>query len=395
MLAWLAFLLALAGLFCNLLSVASAVVRLAKLQKPRVRRTLTTTVILPITGAAEGLETVIAALEGQTLPPRRLIVSVESRDDPAYARANQSAGLAHLPVTIVVAGESRGQAQKCHNQQAALALIDADDEAIVLMDGDIVPQDWWLSALVSPLADGRWDLVTGHRWQRLAGPKLGAHLAAAIDRGVTLLPRFDWNWTTVVWGGSLGISVAAAKRMDLGNSLDGTLSDDLSLADRAAASGLRILTRGSLLVPSPTALDLPSAWRFGVRQYRIGHIYRPWLWRLAVVAVNLRLAGWVAAIWQVAATGEYIWMLAGLVGLAVLKQYLVGEIGRRLDMPDPTEVRAGQLLLGLVQPLVDLFHSSIVFAAARTHRVRWGHVLYEVAGPNAITVKERLPFPAS
>jgi hypothetical protein len=113
------------------------------------------------------------------------------------------------------------------------------------------------------------------------------------------------------------------------------------------------------------------------------------------VAVNLRLAAWIAVLWGLFATGGYGWVAAGLAGLAVLKQYIVGEIARRLDMPDPTPVRLVQLLLGAVQPLVDLFHSSVIFAAASTHRVRWGHVMYEVSGPYSITVKERLPFPAS
>lgn len=386
---------ALLGLCINALSVASVVARLFRLQRPRVEKKVAATVILPITGASPQLETLMRALNAQTLQPRRLIVSVESRDDPAYRRAFEAMAVARFPIEVVIAGEARNQAQKCHNQQAALALIDKTDQAIVLMDGDIVPQDWWLSALVSPLADGHSDLVTGHRWQQVAEHRLGAHLVATIDRAVTLLPRTGWASTSVVWGGSVGISPSAAQRMNLAASLDGTLSDDLSLADHAANSGLQVLTRGALLIPSPTGLDLFSAWRFGVRQYRIGHIYRPWLWRLAFLAVNLRLAIWGVVLWQVVTTGDYVWAVAGLAGLAVLKQLLVGEIARRLDMPDPVAVQLAQVLLGVLQPLVDLFHSTVIIAAGRTRQVKWGHVVYEISGPYSIAIKERLPFPAS
>ena len=385
--------LAIAGLCCNALSVASVIVRLVTLQKPQVERKVVATAILPITGTSQGLDFVIQALNAQTLRPRRLIISVESMRDPAYQRALTVGHTASFPVQVVVAGEARDQAQKCRNQQAALAQIDAQDEAIVLMDGDIVPQRWWLSALVSPLANSHWDLVTGHRWNRVARHRLGTHLVTTIDRAVTLIPRFDWNWATVVWGGSVGISLSSAKRMNLENSLNQTLSDDLSLADHASAAGLQVLTRGALLVPSPMALDIVSAWHFGVRQYRIAHIYRPWLWRLALVVVNLRLTTWIVVSVQFVATGHYGWIVAALAGLAVLKQYLVAEIGRRLDLLDPLSVQLVQLLLGVFQPLVDLFHSSIIFAAAWTHQVRWGHVIYEVSGPNSIAVKERLPFP--
>jgi cellulose synthase/poly-beta-1,6-N-acetylglucosamine synthase-like glycosyltransferase len=387
--------LALVGLCINLLSLASVIVRLMRLQKPRSERRAAVSVILPITGPMPGLETLIGTLNAQTLLPARLIVSVESRDDPAYERVRQAAPMARFPVEIVVAGEARDQAQKCRNQQAALALIEERDQAIVMMDGDIVPQRWWLSALVSPLMDGNFDLVTGHRWQQVRKHRLGAHLVAAIDRAVTLLPRTGWNSTSVVWGGSIGISPAAAERMQLSVSLDSTLSDDLSLAEHASAAGLRVLTRGALLIPSPTDLGLVAAWRFAVRQYRIGHIYRPWLWRMALATVAVRLAAWIAVLWQVRATGDYLWAAIGLAALAVLKQALVGDVARRLDMPDSVPVRLIQLLLGLLQPLVDLFHLSVIVAAAWTRRIRWGHVVYEISGPYSIAVKERLPFPAS
>ncbi|MEQ1955747.1 glycosyltransferase [Mesorhizobium yinganensis] len=383
------------GFAINAISVASVVMRLTRLQKPRSARQAAATVILPVTGASPGLEALIATLNAQTLQPRRLIISVESEVDPAYRRAAAVAPLAHFPVEIVVAGEAFHQAQKCRNQQAALARIDAMDDAIVLMDNDILPQSWWLSALVSPLIDDHSDLVTGHRWQRVARHRLGAHLVTAIDRALTLMPRPGSASTSVVWGGSVGISRAAAMSMDLAGSLEHTLSDDLSLAEHAMAANLRTLTRGALLIASPTALDLASAWRFAVRQYRIGHIYRPWLWRLAVVSVGLRLVIWATVLYQMVFLGAFVWAGAGLAALAVLKQYLVGEVARRIDMPDPFAVRIVQLLLGLLQPFVDLFHLAVLVAAASTRRVAWGHVVYDIAGPYSIEVKERLPFSAS
>jgi hypothetical protein len=383
------------GFVVNALSVVSVVLRLRTLQKPRSERRAVTTVILPITGASPGLEALIGRLNDQTLPPRRLLISVESRLDPACRRAEAMIPLARFPVEVVVAGEATHQAQKCRNQQAALALVDEKDAAVVLMDNDIVPQSWWLSALVSPLVDDHSDLVTGHRWQQVARHRLGAHLVTAIDRALTLMPRPGSASTSVVWGGSVGISRSAAMRMDLAGSLERTLSDDLSLAEYATAAGLRTLTRGALLIPSPTALDLPSAWRFAVRQYRIGHIYRPWLWRLALLGIGLRLAIWGVALYHLLVLGTFAWAAAGLAVLAILKQYLVGEVARRIDMPDPLPVRLVQWLLGLAQPLVDVFHFAVLVAAGSTRRVIWGHVVYEIADPYSIEVKERLPFSAT
>jgi hypothetical protein len=387
--------LAIVALAINAVSVACVVMRLARLQKPRIMRPAAATLILPVTGPSPGLETLIAALNAQTLPPRRLIIAVESPEDPAYRRAHDISPLACFPVEVVVAGEATHQAQKCRNQQAALARIDDGDEVIVLMDADIRPQTWWLSALATPLADGHSDIVTGQRWQQVTHHQLGAHLVTAIDRGLMLLPRLAMAPARVVWGGSVALSRSAAATVDLALLLDRTLSDDLSLAERAASARLRVLTRGALLVASPNALDIVGGWRFAVRQYRIVHVYRPWLWRLALLTVNVRLATWIVVLYHVFAVGTLAWAAAALAALAVLKQYLVGEIARRLGMPDPASVRVVQILLGLLQPLVDLFHAAVIIAAAQTRHVAWGHVVYEVSGPSSIAVKERLPFPAS
>jgi hypothetical protein len=387
--------LAIVALAINAVSVACVVMRLARLQKPRVVRPAAATLILPVTGPSPGLDTLIAALNAQTLSPRRLIVSVESPEDPAYRRAHDVSPLACFPVEVVVAGEALHQAQKCRNQQAALARIDDADEVIVLLDADVRPQSWWLSALVTPLADGHSDIVTGQRWQQVARHRLGAHLVTAIDRGLMLLPRIAMAPARVVWGGSVGLSRSAARAVDLTSLLDHTLSDDLSLAERSASARLRVLTRGALLVASPGALDIAGAWRFAVRQYKIVHIYRPWLWRLALLIVNLRLISWLAVLYGVVSAGTFVWAAVALAALAVMKQYLVGEIARRLGMPDPVSVRFVQILLGFFQPLVDAFHAGTIIAAAWTRRVTWGHVVYEVSGPHSIAVKERSPFPAS
>ncbi|WP_454917642.1 glycosyltransferase [Xanthobacter sediminis] len=389
------------ALALSLASVASAARKLLWMHLPTERAQARVSVILPLTGAAPHLPQMIRLLAEQALRPRRLIVTVEAEDDPACAAARAAAEGAPFPIEVVVAGPAADQAQKCRNQQAALARIDAKDQVIALMDGDIRPHRHWLSGLVAPIVHEGFDLVTGHRWQQVAAPRLGAHLVAAVDRAVTLTPRLDRDSTRVVWGGSMAISVAAAARMDLSGSLDHTLSDDLSISLRAAESGLRIVTRGALYIASPSDLGLIPAWRFARRQYQICHIYRPWLWRLALAIIGLRLAAWAAAGTALAtgtpATGSPLagWAagaLAGLSLLGLLKQYLVGVIAARVGLPDPASVRLGQLLLGIVQPVADAFHFSVILAAAWTGTVRWGHVTYDVRGPDRIRVKRRRPF---
>lgn len=383
------------GLGISASSVAAAVRKLLWLHLPTEPARARVSIILPLTGAVPQLPILLQLLAAQTLKPRRLIVAVEAEDDPACATVRAAIPTAPLPIEMVMAGPATDQAQKCHNQQAALRRIDAEDEIIALMDGDIRPHPTWLSALVAPIRDEGYDIVTGHRWQQVAAPRLGAHLVAAIDRAVTLTPRLDHGTTRVVWGGSMAISVAAATRMDLAASLARTLSDDLSIAARAAQAELRMVTRGALFIASPSDLTLAPAWRFARRQYQICHIYRPWLWRLALALIGVRLGAWAAALWLLAGGSLLGGALAAVLAvLGALKQHLVGRVATRVGIPDPASVRLGQLALGVVQPLTDLFHVSVIVAAGWTRHVRWGHVLYHIEGPDRIQVKERRPFSA-
>ena len=150
------------------------------------------------------------------------------------------------------------------------------------------------------------------------------------------------------------------------------------------------MTRGSLMLPSPNGQALCPAWRFTRRQYQMCRLYRPGLWVLAIATLSLRLAGWAAALcW---ATQGSVLPVAILVALGLIKQLATGQAAKCLNLPDPPAVHAAQLVLGLCQPLVDLFHLSAVLAAARTRTVRWGHVDYEVRQPHDIRIITRRPF---
>lgn len=389
------------GIAFSVASLAAAIRKLMWVHLPNERARAPVSVILPLTGPQPGLVRLVRAVATQTLRPRRLIIVVEAEADPAHAsalkaQAKEKERKDGLTVEIVVAGEATHQAQKCHNQQAALKRIGGSDEIIVLMDGDIRPHPKWLSGLVAPITDEGFDIVSAHRWQQVTAPRLGAHLVTAIDRAVTLMPRLDAASTRVVWGGSSAISTDAALHMDLRGSLSDTLSDDLSISQRAAEVGLRSVTRGMLFVASPTGQSCAPAWRFARRQYQICHIYRPWLWRLALFTIGLRLTAWAAAVTLLLTRPDAEgWALAALVllsGLGLAKQFAVGRVARRVGLPDPASVRLGQLALGIAQPLVDLFHFSVILAAGWTRTVRWGHVTYEIKGPNRIRVTRREPF---
>ena len=116
------------AVFYSLWAVALALLFAARLQIPMDRLSVRATLILPATGHLPGLEDLLTALTVQSLPPFRMIIVVESREDPAYERvAAIAGGYPQLNITLVVAGLSPLRSQKCTNLLAALAQLEADD----------------------------------------------------------------------------------------------------------------------------------------------------------------------------------------------------------------------------------------------------------------------------
>lgn len=261
-----------------------------RLGKTKPRGSVAVTLILPLTGRSPGLASLVRALELQTLRPRRLILAVESPLDPAYAMAQDIAQQTMLPVELDVAGPARSCGQKCWNLISALRRLDAADDVVVLMDGDIDPGPSWLDTVVRPLTTDLCDVSTGYRWHRIDRHAFGAHLIAAIDRSIAVLPRPAAS--RAAWGGTLALKARTVPILQLEQVLASTVSDDCAIGDHATRKGLRIRTDRSLLVPTPSTSALAPALRFARRQYHIMRIHRPWLYVLALASMAARVTVW-------------------------------------------------------------------------------------------------------
>lgn len=378
-----------AALFETALGLLGALIFVRRLRLPRVHRSGFVTLILPLTGNAPGLDHLLRALNTQTLVPRRLIISVETSLDPAYQRALHLAAACSFPIEIVIAGEATRCAQKCRNLIAALQRIDDRDEAIVLLDADISPPSWWLSALVTPLIDGSADLVNGYRWPTIAAPTAGAHLVASIERAIAMLPRP--GWLNVAWGGSLAMSPRALAALEPERILADTLSDDCTIGKHAGVLGLRVLTRRALLVPTPTDGGLVSVWKFARRQYQICRIYVPSLWWLALGTLSTRLVAWGLLLAYIDRMEARL-AIGALTAMAVTGCIIQARVALRLGFPDAPIAHSVQCLLAVFKPVVDLFHWTAVVTAFASGVVRWSHVTYRVSGPTDVIVRTRDPW---
>ena len=388
MIAWVA---AAVAVFYSLWAIALALLFAARLQIPMDRLSARATLILPATGALPGLEDLLTALTIQSLQPHRLIVVVESREDPAYWRVVAIAGkYTQLNIIVAVAGLSPLRSQKCTNLLAALGYLEPDDAYVVLLDADIRPQPWWLSSLVAPLAAGRADVVNGYRWPVPTILSPGAVLAAAIDRAIAVLPRV--TQTRPIWGGSLEVTRHAIEILDLPNTIGRTLTEDLPIGDRAAEAGLRVLTRRAIRPLSPLGGSLFELWRFGRRQYQLIRLYRRGLWRFAAFIVTTDLLARMALLSMIAVSDV---ALAAILAIAVLGSIAAEirlAIGRKLDAVDGFGFRVVQhLLIWAVLP-GPAFHASVIWGGFVTSRVVWRHISYVVDRTGQVAEVTRQPY---
>ena len=362
--------------------------RLRRLRLPAVRAEGRVTLILPVAGRAPGLPALFEALASQTLLPRRVVAVVESEADPAHALVRELAPSCPFPVELRVAGQVPWRGQKNTNLLAGFATVDADDDAVALLDADIRPQPWWLSALATPAITGEYDVVTGFRWQLLRGRGPVGHVVAFIDRAAAVLvlpPRFG-----LVWGGSVGLSRRALAVLDPPALLDRALVDDLTIGEAAKRRGLRLLARGALVVPTPAEGGWRAQWAFMRRQIQVVRICQPAFWCCLMGLAHLSVFGWLGALLALPDPAAAA-MLLGLSGFGAARAVLHARLGARIGAPDSPRGLAAQVAVGALPPLSDGLLAVLGWTMLRPRRLRWRHVEYEVRGPRAVRVLRRFP----
>jgi cellulose synthase/poly-beta-1,6-N-acetylglucosamine synthase-like glycosyltransferase len=380
----------------TLLSIAAAAVFRKGMLIPKDLPQVPVTLLMAATGPLPHLDSVFTALRAQTLPPARLIVSVESESDPAYRRVGDLASrYPDLVVDIVVAGRSEVRAQKLTNLLAAFARLRDTDRYLVMLDADIRPQPWWLAALVGPLAAGTADIVSGYRWPIPGRLTIATTIVTAIDRAVALLPWF--GAAGGMWGGSMAMTKQTLDRLDMASTLARAITEDLVIADRALALGLRLVIRRGVRVPTPLRGSATELWRFGRRQMQCFAVYRRRFWLAALLCHSGELAARVflfAAL--VDADAAAVEIAAGsLIALALLGSAVTEirrSIGRRLAVPDRWRVALAQHILAWTILPALVFYVSVIWASIVYSPVRWAHIRYTMDARGRVRSASRFSY---
>jgi cellulose synthase/poly-beta-1,6-N-acetylglucosamine synthase-like glycosyltransferase len=341
--------------------------------------------LVPVKGGGAGLDRFVHAAINQDGVVHRIVFSVESPDDPAFAQLSALPAESAVGIDVVVAGVARSGSQKVHNLLAALKYVQADDAVVVFADADSVPQLNWLAQLVRPVLRGRADICSGYLWMLPADQRLGSLLGAAISLTVATMPRT--SRVMLCWGGSTAVSGAALEKLSLQTLWQGVLLDDLTLTRAARRAGLRMHASHFVLVPTLVSYSLPALLEYGRRQYFHIRIHAIRHWALAALVLGLPAVAALAALPQALAADIDV---LSCYGVAFALQSARWSIRRSI----------GRCLLGRafwgnsvppswLWPMVPWAHLLIFATSAFGHVIRWGGIRYRVTAPNRVEILRR------
>jgi len=309
-------------------------------------------------------------------PEYEILFAVNDERDPAVPLIERV--IAEFPgrrVGLLVGAEDLGANRKV-NKLARLAR-EAQNDLLVLTDGDVRVGPNFLRELVGPLADEKTGAVTSF-YRGIAERNLWAELEAVGASGDFFAGVLMADWTEGIHFG-LGASIATTKKwiskMGGFEAIAGTLADDYELGNRIAkAGGAVMLSREAVWTMYP-AQTPTSFWSHQMRWARTIRLLRPWSYAGLLLTHGLP---WTLLAALVAPAR---WMAASyLVAYAVLRltmAWTVGVWGVRDDV-----LRKKIWLV----PLRDAFYFVIWLAGFGSNRITWGNDEYLVRDGQMVPV---------
>ncbi len=357
-------------------------------------------VIVPFKGVEPALRENLRGLFTQDYPDYRLMLIVESEDDPACPFLREAIeDHPNRQAELLVAGPADpDEGQKIHNLLAAVRKLKQDDagETVwVFADSDAVPGPHWLGELVGPLAQERTAVTTGFRWlvpesrDGTSPPPFWARIASIINSSATGFIRREQY--THAWGGSMAMRVTTAEQSDLIGRWQGAISDDYQVTRMARDLERRVYFVPECLVASPVDYNLKELLNFAFRQYLITRVYAPGVYYGALLIHALYFAGLASTIAllfrsepefaRAYAVGVLIWVFIANQVRATLRHRVVRltlgpDVVRKLKPTFTLERWTTPLWLGI---------NLLLLASALFGRtITWRGIRYRLDGPQSI-----------
>jgi cellulose synthase/poly-beta-1,6-N-acetylglucosamine synthase-like glycosyltransferase len=362
-----------------------------KLLRPRFDETFrpSCAVIVPCKGTTKDFEKNIRAFCELDYDSYQVIYCVESRDDLSVAAIN-AVTAEFSRASLVVAGQTKGCAQKNWNQIAAVKKAD-DPDIYVFADADISPRPLWLRELILPLSIPTISVTTGFRWLHVEQASLGQQTHFYMNSFLYTLYCFASFFGGVgLWGGSMAIRRRDFDDIGVAARWAETVVDDSSLSQLVKKNKMK-----SILVPTcithtdDLITSVRAATRWFERQMMFLKAYQKGLWCAAIPLIALALVTlvWLPVSLIVAASVPCSFFAIG--GGSALVLWL-GKLAS--DMLYPflgTMPRFGAFVL--FQPVALWIFLLSCFRTAFTNTVTWSGYRYKLSfRTGKVTAVERI-----
>jgi ceramide glucosyltransferase len=304
----------------------------------------------------------------QEYPDYEILFAVSDEGDPAVPVIRRI--IAEFPereIRLLVGADHLGANRKVNN--LARLAREAQNEVLVLTDGDVRVGPRYLREVVGPLADRKTGAVTSF-YRGIAEINLGAEIEAVGASSDFFAGVLMAGWTEGI-SFALGASIATTKewlgKMGGFEAIADTLADDYELGHRIAKAGGKIVLAREAVWTMYPAQTLRSFWDHQVRWARTVRLCRPLSYvgliftqglPWALLAAFVAPAKWVAG----------VYLLAYLI-LRFAMAWTVGIWG----VGDEVLRRKIWLV-----PLRDAVHFIIWLASFGSNHIRWGNAEYVI-----------------
>ncbi len=325
-------------------------------------------VLKTVRGVDFGSHENFASFCRQEYPEYEILFAVNDDGDPAVPVIRRI--IAEFPerkIRLLVGAEHLGANRKV-NKLARLAR-EAQNEVLVLTDGDVRVGPRYLREVAGPLADRKTGAVTSF-YRGIAETNLGAEIEAVGASSDFFAGVLMAGWTEGI-SFALGASIATTKewlwKMGGFEAIADTLADDYELGHRIAKAGGKIVLAREAVWTMYPAQTLRSFWDHQVRWARTVRLCRPLSYvgllftqglPWALLAAFVAPAKWIAG----------LYLLAYLI-LRFAMAWTVGIWG----VGDEVLRRKIWLV-----PLRAAVHFIIWLASFGSNHIRWGNAEYVI-----------------